>query len=257
MGEAWSDWYAQDYIVAAVPVARHRGRRRGLVGAYVERRGGSALLRTQPLDCPVGGRAARARARPASAPAATRTATSGTIAGAPEVHADGEIWGRRCGTCGRRWASARAESLVDGRDGAAAAGAVVPGRAQRDPAGRSGAVRRRGRGRDLDRLRQARHGLLRGGDRGGDTSPWESFSPPPAAGRADGDDLRRITDSMTGAPIAGAKVGIAGPLGLLAGTGADGRYTISGRPAGDLPEGPRDRTRAMTPRCLRCRSRAG
>ena len=53
MGEAWSDWYAMDFLVKQgfEPDTAADGE---LSDRQVRRAGGQDLIRTQPLDCPVG-----------------------------------------------------------------------------------------------------------------------------------------------------------------------------------------------------------
>jgi subtilisin-like proprotein convertase family protein len=98
MGEAWSDWYAMDYLVANGFVTDTGTDGQVVVGEYATGDGVHGI-RTQPLDCSVG----------SSAPACAGTATTagggytyadlGHVgsydASHPrfEVHDDGEIWG--------------------------------------------------------------------------------------------------------------------------------------------------------------------
>ena len=93
MGEAWSDYYAMDYLVTKGSREGHRrSRARVLEGKYVSGRQSTPVLRTMPIDCPVG----------ATSPNVHRTVRRlrrlhvrrlpDIIGGAPEVHASGEIW---------------------------------------------------------------------------------------------------------------------------------------------------------------------
>ncbi len=54
MGEAWSDWYAMDYLVEPGPVQGHQGRRSATCGSASTSAAGQDTIRTQPMDCPVG-----------------------------------------------------------------------------------------------------------------------------------------------------------------------------------------------------------
>ena len=105
MGEAWSDWYAMDYLAdieSCAPVGACLPDTAGpneIVGAVRLGRDGVAV----GLDPHPGDRLHRRCRRsiavvasrgPASRPGATRTPSFGKIIGAPEVHADGEIWGQ-------------------------------------------------------------------------------------------------------------------------------------------------------------------
>src|SRR4051812_10807526 len=89
MGEAWSDWYAMDYLVAQglSPDTAAVGDVR--LGGYVSN------PRTEPMDCPVG-------TTSAACPGTTRAGAGGYTYGefakvcsvGQEVHCDGEIWGQ-------------------------------------------------------------------------------------------------------------------------------------------------------------------
>jgi extracellular elastinolytic metalloproteinase len=104
MGEAWSDWYAMDYLNAhgfqpdtATPgdVA---------LGAYENLR-----LREQGLDCPVG-------APSSGCPLGGLTyGDFGHVVGGAEVHADGEIWAETLWDLRRRLRSAHADGLSRAR----------------------------------------------------------------------------------------------------------------------------------------------
>ena len=93
MGEAWSDYYAMDYLVTKGFMRDTAKAGQLLEGKYVAANG--HLIRTMAIDCPVGRHHAglhsglRRVAR-----VATPTATSPTIVGGPEVHGSGEIWGQ-------------------------------------------------------------------------------------------------------------------------------------------------------------------
>jgi extracellular elastinolytic metalloproteinase len=94
MGEAWSDWYAMDFLMkqgferdSDVP-----GELR--MGAFVD--GGQDLVRTEPVDCTLGAPIeACPRRRSALAAEGGGGYTYehfGHVSNGPEVHADGEIW---------------------------------------------------------------------------------------------------------------------------------------------------------------------
>ena len=90
MGEAWSDWYAMDYLVNQGQLVDTKASGEVRVGDYVG--AGKDLIRTQPLDCAVG--APRPSARDCRGkPGGYTYGDFGVIVGGPEVHADGEIWG--------------------------------------------------------------------------------------------------------------------------------------------------------------------
>jgi len=98
MGEAWSDWYAMDYLAShsdtgSAPFYADDTATEGeiVLGSYADN--GQRLLRTEGLDCPVGSSDPNC---PGTSTADAGGYTYGDfgkvfVAG-PEVHADGEIW---------------------------------------------------------------------------------------------------------------------------------------------------------------------
>ena len=92
----WTSWSTR-------AVHRHRRRRRPPRGRV--RRWGNDLIRTQPMDCPVGSTLGPCHGTPGAGPGGYTYGDFGKVFGGPEVHADGEIWARRCGTCAARPAS--------------------------------------------------------------------------------------------------------------------------------------------------------
>ena len=92
MGEAWSDWYAMDLLVAEGSELDTATEGELRVGKYVG--WNQDLIRTQPVDCTRRlDRAGLCRNRPGfSGPGGYTYGDFGRIIGIPEVHADGEIW---------------------------------------------------------------------------------------------------------------------------------------------------------------------
>ena len=87
MGEAWSDWYAMDYLVEQgleTDTATHGN----LPNTPYE----GVPFRTQPLDCPVGTTAARCPGVGSGDPGGYTYGDFGEVIGYVQVHADGEIW---------------------------------------------------------------------------------------------------------------------------------------------------------------------
>ncbi len=158
MGEGWSDWYAKDFLVDQGPALDTAADGEIDMGAYVDTT--PHQIRTQPIDCPVGSTAATARAV-ARRRLHVRRVRRARSAAPSSVHADGEIWGQTLWDL-RHGARLGGRGGDDHRrDAPHPAAAVVPRRAQRDPAGRRDALRRRPRRRALGRVRPPRHGLLR------------------------------------------------------------------------------------------------
>jgi hypothetical protein len=90
MGEGWSDWYALDFLnnLGFKPDTATVGD--VVMGAITF----AGLLRTQPVDCPVGAGAPCVSQFPNQAgPGGYTYGDFGSISGfGPEVHSDGEIW---------------------------------------------------------------------------------------------------------------------------------------------------------------------
>ncbi|HEX8105052.1 MAG TPA: M36 family metallopeptidase, partial [Solirubrobacteraceae bacterium] len=91
MGEAWSDWYALDYL------DRHGLRTDDpnvmgdvYLGEYTDDAYG--LIRSEAIDCPVGADAPRCPGGAQSGAGGFSLGDFGRVSFGPEVHADGEIW---------------------------------------------------------------------------------------------------------------------------------------------------------------------
>lgn len=109
MGEAWSDWYAFDFLVKQGLVTDTPASGELRVGTYVGR--GQDLIRTEPLDCAVGS-SGPCGGTPGADPGGYTYGDFGKIIGRPEVHADGEIWGQTLWDLRTALGSDLAESLV-------------------------------------------------------------------------------------------------------------------------------------------------
>ena len=105
IAEGTSDFYAMDFLVesepASVPDTGTQGEvrvGRFLPGPTPRARG----LRTEGLDCDVGTASMNCPGTASAGTGGYDYADFGRVGGAAEVHADGEIWGRRCGRCAAR-----------------------------------------------------------------------------------------------------------------------------------------------------------
>jgi hypothetical protein len=100
MGEAWSDWYAMDFLTDnqscnGVPCFTDTGGDADLrIGQYVSLGTvGPNSIRFEAIDCAVGQADADCASPRAGVPAGGFTyASFGKVNGTPEVHSDGEIW---------------------------------------------------------------------------------------------------------------------------------------------------------------------
>jgi hypothetical protein len=251
MGEAWSDWYALDFLAQQGLFTDAPGAGDVKEGDYVDR--GGNLIRTEPLDCSVGAPASVCPGSGSAGPGGYTYGDFGRVLGIdllgdiPEPHADGEIWAQTLwqlrqalvGRYGQSEGSRRAErlvtggmrlsppeptyldmrnailqqDLVDGRGDAATIWSVFADRGMGWSASTTGP---------------------------GDVTPVEDFSLPPAAGTPTGTIRGTVTDDR-GRPLAGVRVGLGGhdtpgtADPLQATTGADGTYAIADVPQGTYP----------------------
>jgi hypothetical protein len=238
MGEAWSDWYAMDFLVA-----QGFAPNTGAVGdVKLDRYTGNnrPTLRTEGLDCPV---------VPVSAacPGGDDTGSQGGYtygdmgriwAGGAEVHADGEIWAQTLwdlrqavGVSDSRFLvtegmrlSPRNPSFLDMRNAMLQANqvGVLDGRTDRKAT--------------IWQVFAARGmGFFAATEDANDTSPIQSFALPPNPAAGVGSLAGVVTDADTGKPVAGVRVAFAG-LEFVDTTDALGQYAIAGVPAGTYPQ---------------------
>jgi extracellular elastinolytic metalloproteinase len=231
MGEAWSDWYALDFLAnqgletdTATVGDMH-------IGKYWAAGG---TIRTEGLDCTVG---ADATACPGTATAGPGGYTYGDFGRVSsrglEVHADGEIWGQTLWDLRRAVGAKKAESLVtramelspnnpsylDMRNSILQADLVVDGGNLQKEIWQVFAKRGMG--------------YFAAAIDGDDAQPVEDFSVPPAADTPRGTLTGTVSDQDSGSPVAGLTVAFGGHASgfggdLAATTAADGTYTISG-----------------------------
>ncbi|BFU46036.1 M36 family metallopeptidase [Krasilnikovia sp. MM14-A1004] len=238
MGEAWSDFYAMDYLVGSGLETDTPAVGDVLVGKYVT---GGHTIRTEGLDCPVGDTSEACPGTTPAGPGGYTYGDFGKVAGRPEVHADGEIWAQTLWDLRKAIGSRQAESLVtrgmelspanpsflDERNSILQADKVVNG------------------GRLQKKIWQVfAHrgmGFFAGAVDGDDAQAVEDFSMPPAANTPRGSLTGKVTDKVTGAPLAFATVGFGGHAssftdGFEAITAADGTYKIDGIFAATYPK---------------------
>jgi hypothetical protein len=239
MGEAWSDWYAMDYLVARGLQPDRAGTADVVLFQYDGE--GVKFDRTEPIDCKVGS---------TSDPLCTGGRTGhtggytyadyGKVSGSPEVHADGEIWAQTLWDLRDSLGSTKSESLVtramelspanpsflDERNAILTADTALDN--GRDRAAIWKVFAARGMGYYAGAL---------GGD---DSAPGADFSTPPS-GSTTGSIIGTVTDQDTGKPVPGITVTLAfqgggGSANPSAVTGADGRYRLGPVPVGSYPK---------------------
>ena len=251
MGEAWSDWYASDLQVAD-------GLKSDAVGTPAEIDVGDYsdldphALRSQALDCPVGIVDEACPGGAATGVGGYTLGDFGKVAGVPEVHADGEIWAEtlwdlrqalQVKTGSADDASAIAEILVS--DGMRVSPPEPSMLDMRNAILTAEQIDFGGAVHDLvwDVFRKRGMGYYAATADGADASPVEDFLPPPDPNGPKGTVTGVVTDSDSGLPIEGVRVGFGGHASrpefedyLADETGADGRYTIEDVPTGTYPK---------------------
>jgi len=238
MGEAWSDWYALDFLVNEGMFKDTNAAGEVLVGPYVEHGG---TIRTQALDCAVGSTSAACPGSPGAGPGGYTYGDFGRVTGGPEVHADGEIWSETLWDLRTALGSKTTESLVtramelspsnpsflDERNSILAADLVV------------------NNGKNQKKIWQVfagrGMGWFAGSVDGDDTAPVEDFSLPPSPNTPKGSLTGKVSNTDTGAAVSGAVVAFGGHNSGFGGdyaaiTDAAGNYNITGIFAGTYPK---------------------
>jgi Zn-dependent metalloprotease len=233
MGEAWSDWYAMDYLVkkglqrdragqADIQVFKYDG-----LGVFLDR--------TEPLDCKVGQSAQLCTGGTTGHEGGYTYDDYGNVAGGPEVHADGEIWSQTLWDLRDELGSNKTEALVtramelapytpsfiDMRNAILVADTALYDGANHDAIWNVFA--NRGMGFSAGALGSS------------DSEPAAAFDLPPAT-VATGDISGTITDGDTDQPLEGVTVTLAfdgwGAANPSAVTDQFGDYQIQGVPRG-------------------------
>jgi hypothetical protein len=238
MGEAWSDWYAMDYLVKK----KLQQDKKDKVDVVLFQYDGFGVFldRTEPMDCKVGKNAPRCTGGSTGHGGGYTYADYGSVVPGPEVHSDGEIWGQTLWDLRNRIGSRNAEALVtramelaphnpsflDMRNAILLADRAI------------------NHGKLSDKIWKvfAHRGMgyFAGSLGGNDTAPGASFATPPA-GHKKGTVSGVVTDSVTDEPIRGARVTIAfqGTPAIFnptTRTAADGSYTLGPVPRGKYPK---------------------
>ncbi|RZU53849.1 F5/8 type C domain-containing protein [Krasilnikovia cinnamomea] len=239
MGEAWSDWYTQDYFVAKGYEKDTAKEGDVLVGKYMF---GGATLRSEPMDCQVGSTSRACPGTPTAGPGGYTYGDYGKIySGGPDVHTDGEIWAQTLWDLRKAIGSAKARFLVT------RAMELSPAKPsfldQRNSILQADRVTNGGRLQATIWKVFARRGMgyFAGAMDGTDTDVVEDFSLPPAANTPRGTVTGTVTDDETGAVVAGATVTFSGHTSGFANdyvttTAADGTYRISRVLPGTYPK---------------------
>jgi extracellular elastinolytic metalloproteinase len=238
MGEAWSDWYAMDYLVGQ----KLQKDRKGIVDVVLFQYDGAGVFldRTEPLDCKVGVEVPRCPGGATGHGGGYTYADYAKVIGGPEVHSDGEIWAQTLWDLRSRIGSKNSEAIVT------RAMELAPSNPSfldmRNAILLADRAINKGKLKDKIWAVFAHRGMgyFAGSLGGNDTAPGASFETPPA-GHAKGTIEGTVTDSVSGDPIEGAVVTIAfqGTPAIFnptTTTDADGNYSVGPVPRGTYPK---------------------
>ena len=237
MGEAWSDWYAMDFLVDRGLQANHQGADLVIFQYDGE---GVFLDRTEPIDCTVGSTSARCTGGTTGHTGGYTYADYGNIVGGPEVHGDGELWSQTLWDLRRELGSDKTEMLVtramelspanpsflDQRNALLIADTAAYGGHNRPTIWKVFAKRGMG--------------FFAGSLGGDDTTPGADFHTPPA-NHDTGTITGTVTDQDSGEPVPGLTVSLAfqgapGAANPSDTTDADGKYSIGPVRVGTYPK---------------------
>jgi extracellular elastinolytic metalloproteinase len=233
MGEAWSDWYAMDYLVDQ-GLQKDDPDKVDVVLFQFDGQG-IFLDRTEPIDCSLTTKATRCNGGATGHTGGYTYRDYAKVVGGPEVHSDGEIWAQTLWQLRDALGSRTTESLVtramelaphnpsflDMRNAILVADTAVFGGRHHDGIWKVFAARGMG--------------FYAGSFDGDDIAPAASFARPPAT-RAGGRITGVVTDPDSGKPVAGASVTLAfqagGTVNPTATTDASGHYSLGPVPRG-------------------------
>jgi hypothetical protein len=247
MGEAWSDWYAMDYLVRFQPADHPDTAAPGEVDVGYYSDLDRHTTRFNPQDCPVGTSAqivAQCPGSPTAGPGGFTFGDFGKVFTRPEVHSDGEIWMETLWDLRTALIAANAGSMAAGSDeaellvtnGMRLAPVEPSFLDMRNAILAADAARGGPRQALLWNVFAGRGmGFYAAAIDGSDTSPVEDFNPPPPAGAPTGTLAGRITDADTGLPVFGVAVQVAAQPSMRDTTGPDGRYSLT-VPAATYPK---------------------
>jgi extracellular elastinolytic metalloproteinase len=233
MGEAWSDWYAMDYLVDQGLQRDRAGRADVRLFRYDGE--GVNLDRTEPIDCTPGQHARLCNGGATGHRGGYTYRDYGHVVGLPEVHGDGEIWAQTLWSLRHAIGSRKSESLVTRAMELAPYNPSFLDMRNAILVANRALYAGHGKARIWQVFAHRGMGFYAGSIGGDDTTPgWSFATPPPAI--ATGTISGTITDADTHTPVSGLPVTLAfqgsGPANPTTTTAADGTYTLSGIPQG-------------------------
>jgi hypothetical protein len=237
MGEAWSDFYAMDFLVSQGHET-DTGNADVILGRYVSGAVQVGFIRTEAIDCRVGAASELCPGGAETDPGGYTFGDFGHVFGTPEVHADGEIWAqtlwdlrRNLGSTDTLMLVTRAmelsppePSFLDMRNAILQADLVAFGGAHRDLL--------------WELFAERGMGFFAVAIDGSDVAPIEDFSLPPVCPDECGRIRGTVVDAATGKPVRRLTVAVAGHASGFLGDLADrtdrrGAFTIPDVPFHD------------------------
>ncbi|WP_431504437.1 M36 family metallopeptidase [Nocardioides sp.] len=239
MGEAWSDYYAMDYLVTHGHEKDTEADGEVLEGKYLmggqkDKDGNLVPFRSMAIDCPVGSTSDSCvnTYNPGGTPAGGYTyGDLVAIGGDAEVHSSGEVWAQTLWDLRKELGHSVADTLITrGMSLSASDPSMLDMRNAillADQAGYGGAYA----DKVWEIFADRGMGFFAGSIDGGDIDVAESFELPPPPEAGTGVVTGQVTDRLSGEPAAGAVVKLAG-LGAAysATTDAEGRYELEAPP---------------------------
>jgi extracellular elastinolytic metalloproteinase len=239
MGEAWSDWYALDYLVDQGFMKNTSAPGEVEVGKYVLP---TEDFRSEPTDCPVGTTSAKCPGTTAAGPGGYTYGDLGKICSCgAEVHADGEIWAQTLWDVRTALGSNLAESLITrGMELSPTFPSYLDMRnaiIQADVVDHAG--------KQVNKLWQIfasrGMGFFAGSITGDDVHPVENFSLPPTSSTPKSTVMGKVVDSATGKGVPNTVVAFGGhdsgfPGSYATQTKSNGTYSIPGVFVGRYPD---------------------
>ena len=255
VSEGTSDFYALDFLEAANEVNDTATPGEIRLGNWLQssasQKGLTGTVRTEGLDCPAGDPAAGAcPGTPGAGEGGYDYADFGRVAGAPEIHSDGEIWAQTLWSLRTALIQARGQTVGIERTRAYVTGGLRL--APEDPtlldmrnAIVQAAVNAHGAAdwQAIWGVFAARGmGWSASAEGPNDVTPFAAHDIPPPPGSPNRGAVAGAIRDEGGVPVGGAIVSVAGHdsgLGatdLTAASGADGGYVVGSVPAGSYPD---------------------
>jgi hypothetical protein len=233
MGEAWSDWFANDLLVSEGLEVDKKGK--ADLDVYKYDGLGAGLIRSEGMDCTPSSPASRCPGGATGHGGGYTYADYGKIYGVPEVHADGEIWGQTLWSLRDKVGSRVVQSLATRAMELAPANPSFLDMRNALLVADTAKFKGKYHQKIWNTFASRGMGFFAGSLGGDDSKPGPSQKAPPKKIET-GTLTGTVTELGTGQPVAGVPVtlafqgqGVANPTAV---TAADGTYTLGPVPAG-------------------------